>query len=325
MTSITALDPEQSANHPAETLQLPFWPESRRGGPNALLRSALFAGIKSEQRVVLGFDVGGSKEPRGVEIASQEGIKIRYAGTQLNQYDADVFFEAIHRARKDPFGAECSFRGADFLKAIGRTRNNLNYEDLEESFRRLRRGEIEAEWQINGRHYIFTGSLISHYVRETTSKLYKVSFAPQIGTLFSAASWTQLEWEQRKALKGKPLGLWLHSYWSTHADPFPLSVAFIQEKSGSQTAQKKHFKADLKRALRALDEKLGWKFTWKGDLVALAKPPSASQAKYIQRKKEKSLPAKSRVNRSVVAGARRKPTDDLTKISDFLPGILPSS
>jgi hypothetical protein len=36
------------------TEQLPSWPEPVRGGPNALLRSALFAGIHSKKRRELG-------------------------------------------------------------------------------------------------------------------------------------------------------------------------------------------------------------------------------------------------------------------------------
>ncbi len=307
-------------SHAAHPDQLPIWPEPRRGGPNALLRSALFAGILSRQRVVLGISTGTEKEPEGEEIAAQDGIKLKYAGTQLNQYDADVFFEAVHRARKEPLGTECTFSGADFLKAIGRTRNDLNYEDLDQSLKRLRRGELETEWDINGRHYIFTGSLISHYVRETTTKLYRVSFAREIRTLFATASWTQLEWEQRKALKGKPLAQWLHSYASTHAVPFPVSVAFLHDKSGSPTKKLKHFKVDLKRALDALQAILGWKSTWDKDLVTIIRPPSSSQARYIQKASDRA----ARTKKERVNTHRRKHHNELTAISDILPGILGS-
>src|SRR4051794_40314994 len=81
-------------------VQLPMWPEPVRGGPNAILRSALFAGIHSKKRQVLGTSSGPDREPEGVPVAAQDGIKITFAGRQLNQYDADVFFEALHRARK---------------------------------------------------------------------------------------------------------------------------------------------------------------------------------------------------------------------------------
>jgi hypothetical protein len=184
----------RSSAHMVQGLQrqLPIWPDSVRGGPNAILRSALFAGIQSKKRQVLGTQLRPDKKPEGVAIASQDGIKITFAGTQFNQYDADVFFETLHRARRAPLETACEFKGAEFLKAIGRSCNNLSYEDLEESLDRLRRGSVDLEWNINARHYRFSGSLIAYYIRETTTKRYKVTFAKEILTLFAPASWTQL-------------------------------------------------------------------------------------------------------------------------------------
>ena len=43
-------EPPQSA----KIIQLPLWPEPVRGAPNAILRSALFAGIHSKKRQILG-------------------------------------------------------------------------------------------------------------------------------------------------------------------------------------------------------------------------------------------------------------------------------
>jgi hypothetical protein len=264
--------------------QLPIWPETVRGGPNAILRSALFAGIQSKKRQTLGTQSRPDKKPEGVAIASQDGISITFAGTQFNQYDADVFFETLHRARRQSLDTACQFQGAEFLKAIGRSCNNLSYEDLEESLDRLRRGSIDLEWEVNGRRYKFSGSLIAYYLRETTTKTYKVTFAKEILTLFAPASWTQLEWDERQAIKGKPLAQWLHSYYSTHAAPFPVSVAFLHEKSGSPTKLLKHFKTELRNALETLEMTLNWTVKWDRHLVTVARTPSASQNRHILKK-----------------------------------------
>ena len=138
--------------------QLPIWPDAVRGGPNVLLRSAFFAGIQSRQRRTLGHQTS-------VVIAAQDGVSIKYAGTQLNQYDADVFFEMLHRARREQLGAVAIFSGASFLEAIGRSRNNLNYEDLDNSLRRLKRGTLDVSWRVGNRPYVFVGSLIDTYTR----------------------------------------------------------------------------------------------------------------------------------------------------------------
>ena len=63
-------------NHPSSLLatQLPMWPEPVRGGPNVLLRSALFAGIASKKRKILGTQTRPEKKPEGVIIAAQDGI-----------------------------------------------------------------------------------------------------------------------------------------------------------------------------------------------------------------------------------------------------------
>jgi hypothetical protein len=273
-----------SANSNLGHKQLPIWPETVRGGPNAILRSALFAGIQSKKRQTLGTQSRPDKKPEGVAIASQDGIQITFAGTQFNQYDADVFFETLHRARRQSLETACQFKGADFLKSIGRSCNNLSYEDLEESLDRLRRGSIDLEWEVSGRRYKFSGSLIAYYLRETTTKQYKVTFAKEILTLFAPASWTQLEWDERQAIKGKPLAQWLHSYYSTHAAPFPVSVGFLHEKSGSPTKLLKHFKTELKNALETLETTLSWTVTWDRHLVIVSRTPSAAQNRHIAKK-----------------------------------------
>jgi TrfA protein len=297
---------------PAKVYQLPLWPDPVRGGPNALLRSALFAGIHSKRRQRLGTQTTPEKEPEGVTIASQDGIKIKYAGTQLNQYDADVFFEALHRARLHPLATQCFFRGYDFLKAIGRQNGKREYEDLHDSLTRLRNGHVVIEWEIKGRELDFNGGLIDHYVRDKTNKLYKVTFAKEIKTLFATACWTQLEWDERMALKGHPQAQWMHSYFSSHAAPFPVSVAFLHQKSGSRRALLKDYRTDLKSALATLQKVLGWKISWEKDLITVTRRPSSSQAKFLL--------AKAR-SKKILANTATK---EILPASEFTPGLLKS-
>jgi hypothetical protein len=304
---------EPPAPAPGKIYQLPLWPEPVRGGPNALLRSALFAGIHSKKRQRLGTLTTPDKEPEGVIIASQDGINIKYAGTQLNQYDADVFFEALHRARHHPLETECFFRGYDFLKAIGRQNGKREYEDLHDSLKRLRNGHVVIEWQVNGRELDFNGGLISYYERDKTNKLYKISFAKRIKTLFGQACWTQLEWDERQALKGHPQAQWMHSYFSSHAEPFPVSVAFLHEKSGSPRTLLKDYRTDLKSTLATLERVLGWKISWNKDLITITRSPSASQARYIIKTDAKK--------RRLLA---KNPHKEPTTTTDLMPGFLKS-
>jgi hypothetical protein len=276
--------------------QLPIWPDAVRGGPNVLLRSAFFAGIQSSKRKTLGEQRSPDTEPEGVVIAAQDGQSIKYAGTQLNQYDADVFFEVLHRSRRHPLGNEATFSGANFLNSIGRSRNNLNYDDLDNSLRRLKRGTVDVSWNINGHRYVFTGSLIDSYTREIDSKIYRISLSPQIKQLFAPASWSVIEWDERMMLKGKPLAQWLHSYFTTHARPYPVSVAFLKDKTGSPTKLLKHFRVELRNALNTIQATIGWTFEIQDDLVKVTRPPTDSQARYLSR-----------------ADTRRKAIEDMKK------------
>jgi hypothetical protein len=314
-----ALEPEPDKKPPrAVVIQLPFWPEPVRGAPNTLLRSAFFAAIHSKSRKKLGIlPASPEEEPVGITIAAQNGDTIKYAGTQLNQYDGDVFFESLHRARRHPVGTECFFRGYDFLKAIGRLDGKREYQDLDQSFRRLRNGAVDIEWQVNGHHYVFSGSLISSYTREKKTKLYKITFAKEICALFAPASWTQLEWKERMTLKGRPLAQWLHSYFSSHAKPFPVSVAFLHTKTGSTRPLLKRFKEDLKRALAVLEEKLGWIATWNGDLLTIERPPSGSQSRHLIRHAKAAKAANKRL-RSTQQNPLPLP---LLPLRDLLPAI----
>ena len=310
-----------------EMVQLPIWPEPVRGGPNALLRSALFAGIASKKRKVLGTQPRVDEEPEGVEIIAQAGVRIKYAGTQLNQYDADVFFEALHLARRDPLGTECLFTGNSFLKSIGRAAGKLNYQDLDNSLRRLNRGTVDVEWKAGGRPYVFTGHLVSNFTRETDSKLYKVTFDKEIRTLFAPASWTQLEWAERMALRGGPLAQWLHSYFSTHAVALPVSVEYLHKLSGSSRTVLKGFGTDLRAAMDTIHETIGWEFAWAGDVVTVTRTPSGAQIRHLSRKsaaanRKRIEAAKNKGALDPVKAALQRRDEGLTQFGDILSGLL---
>ena len=53
-----------------QPLQLPLWPEPKRGTPNSFIRSALFAAIQSKDRVFL----------KEATLASQKGIAVKFTG-----------------------------------------------------------------------------------------------------------------------------------------------------------------------------------------------------------------------------------------------------
>ena len=92
-----------------EVIQLPLWPEAKRGTPNSFIRSALFSAIQSKDRQFL----------KEVTLASQDGITVKYTGQQLNQEDLTLWETLVHLAKDHPLGNVCTFTAHSILKTLG--------------------------------------------------------------------------------------------------------------------------------------------------------------------------------------------------------------
>ena len=254
----------------AEIVQLPLWPEPARGTPNSFLRSALFAAIQGKTRRALKSEL----------LGAQKGYSVKFTGWQLDQSDLDVWEHAVHLSRRHPLGNECTFKANAFLNAIGRSNGKKDYVWLHESITRL----VACAVEIRCGSKVFVGSLLHTCVRDEETGLYKLKLDNDTIKLYGAADWTNLEWQQREALKGKPLALWLHGYYASPAEAYPVKVETLMELSGSTNKEKRDFKRKLKAAFSDLEAIAGIKATFDGDLVAVEKKPSLAQAKHLSTK-----------------------------------------
>ena len=198
----------------AKVIQLPLWPETKRGAPNAVLRGALFAAIHKDRRYM-------DREL----IAAQDGITIRYTGKQLDQSDLDVWEQVLHLARTQALGTECHFTAHGFLKALGRQTGKSGHEWLQTALERLTGAVVLIS---DGRRTYF-GTLIEGGARDEDTGRYVVDINPKLAKFYGRSQWTQLDWEQRQQLRGKPLALWLHGFYASHAAPYPLTVAYLHK------------------------------------------------------------------------------------------------
>ena len=96
---------EAQQRGPAKVIQLPLWPDAKRGAPNAVLRGALFAAVHKDRRYM-------DREL----LAAQDGITVRFTGKQLNQADLDVWEQVLHLARTQALGTKCYFTAHGFSK-----------------------------------------------------------------------------------------------------------------------------------------------------------------------------------------------------------------
>ena len=219
-------------------IQLPLWREEKRGAPNSFLRSALFAAIQSKDRA----------DMKRAKLFSQQGITIIYSGQQLNQEDMTVWLSLVDLAKEHPLGTECNFTAHSILKYMGAGVGGKDHERLSATIDRMTGCLIKVE----GERYIFGGSLIDSFVIDKETKQYKVKLNRHLIKLFGENDWTAIDWEERKQLKGKPLALKLHDYYSSHENPKPVTIEFLSSITGSKNSQLKDVRRKVKVALEEL-------------------------------------------------------------------------
>jgi hypothetical protein len=256
---------------PAAVIQLPLWQENTKGTPNSFLRSALFAAIQGKERQAFKREL----------LASQKGITIRFTGWQLDQSDLDVWEQTAELAQSHLLGNECHFRINAFLRSIGRNTGKSDHEWLKGSFARF----MSAGVEITQGKCTYGGSLLEFW-RDEDTEAYRIRLNPEILKLYTAG-WTAVDWNTRQKLRRKPLALWLHGYYSSHAKPLPVKVDTLRSLSGSKAKKLYHFRAALRQALDEL-KVTGAIVSWQinaADLVTVHRGDAitASQRRHLTR------------------------------------------
>jgi TrfA protein len=273
---VNSLAAEQSPTL-SEDIKIPLCPDLQRASPNVFLRSAIFSAIQGKNRRAMKNEL----------VAAQGGYEIRITVVEtLDQFDFDVWLQAVHLARCSPLGTVCTFTGNSFLRAIGRSNGKSDYTSLKKSLIRLRSAVLEIKGPDSS---WITLNLIQEAGGINSRDVFMLSFNSLLIKLFAPDSWTALQWEQRLLLKRKSLALWLHGYFASHAAPFPIKISTLMEMCGSETKEKKHFKAALKRALVELEKVTSINSYFDGDLVIVKKIPSKSQGRYLLKNEIKKI------------------------------------
>jgi hypothetical protein len=239
-----AKQPAPQASPPAkasaQAIQLPFWPEDKRGTPNCFLRSALFSAIYGNAE---------RKYLKNALLAVQGDVSINYTGEQLSQSDLDVVMAALHLARLHPLGHVCQFRGYAFLKILGRSDSKPNYLWLNATFDRL----IACLVRIRLRQQVFTGSILSSCTRDEANDIYKLVFDPDFVKLFGRSDWTAVDWNTRQRLTRSPLAQWIYDYAVSHVGTV-VKLETLQRLSGREGDAPKVFSQAFQRAKTMLEK-----------------------------------------------------------------------
>ncbi|HBN8047068.1 TPA: plasmid replication initiator TrfA [Pseudomonas aeruginosa] len=257
-------------------LQLPFWPEATRGVPSGFLRSALFAGIQSKDRRFLKDEV----------IEAVGGVEIRFRGEQLDQTDLDVWEAVLHLARINQLSTKdrLRFNAHGMLKMLDRSTGGDQHDWLKTTLLRLTGAILDIK--VGTQAYF--GPMLEGGTRDEATDEYEIWVNPKIRALYEAG-WTQINNDQRNALRRKPLAQWLHGWYSSHAAPYPISVETFYKLSGSTNKQMAGYKRLLMQAhddLVAIGVLTSWEI--KNRLVAVSKPQTPSQKRFLERKSQRA-------------------------------------
>lgn len=269
--SASAAEPVQQL---AQVIRLPLWGEAMRGVPNGLLRSALFGAIAKGKRRFM----------KDEQIAAVEGVEISYTGERLDQGDLDVWESVLHLARSQSLGDECRVTSYALLKLMGKTDSGKNRATLRTRIIRLRANAVTIK---QGR-YSYIGGLVDEAYKDEETQVWVIVLNPKLHALYAADQFTQVDWSVRQALDGKPLAQWLHSFYASHAKPYPMRIETLLQLSGSENSELRSSRQKLRKALDAVIdacEALGQPFSYavQGDLVHVEQAPSASQQKHLAR------------------------------------------
>ena len=226
------------ARESAKVYQFPLWGDPQRGVPNEFARSALFAARKGT----------GKEYLERVPIFSQEGFTVTYSGPRLTQDHLDVFEGIMHLAREMPEGNAVQFTAHSLLKLIGRGTGKSDHDRLLRTLVHLTATAVEIK---GADSRLYWGSLLPDGAAELENGYYTVVINRQLIKLFERG-FTVIEWQQRKALARRPLAQALHVWLCSHEKPYPVTVQYLHDITGSQTKALKHFRASLRAALDVL-------------------------------------------------------------------------
>lgn len=266
-----AIARQKNANSDQAILQvlLPLWDDDRRGVPNPIVRSGLFTVRNTKQRALL-----------NETVASLSTYDVVYKGEELRQDDLSVWMALMTMARKQPIDMPIYFSGYELIKDLGWRMHSESYTRAKACIDRLKFTSLKIA--TSDLKAMYAGSLIRDFayaeLDEKGNAKWMVRLESKVAQMFLNETTTFLEWEQRKEIGPRAsLTLWLHAYFSSHRDPFPITVAKIHELCKSEQLSMANFKIRVRQSLETLaSPKVAFLagYSIHGDMVKVAKADS---------------------------------------------------
>jgi hypothetical protein len=155
---------------------------------------------------------GRRKYLNNVALKGPSGAEISFTGIELDMGDQDVALHCYRLARGAGPNSEVKISRYAFLKSIGRTTGNRDYEWLKDSFSRITKGHID----IKTKYFEASYPLIGPLLYDKKEGVYYFSIPKQTMELFKGG-FAYINMDRRLMLKGQSgLAKWIQSYAATH-------------------------------------------------------------------------------------------------------------
>ena len=263
---------EETPKQQARVIQLDFWGDDKRGGPNSLFRSALFPALNKQTRRFLKHE----------HLFSVRGLEVIFTGEQFDQSDLDVYLEILNLARKYPLGTPVRFSAHSILKALGRPTGGSHHKWLHSVLTRLCGGVVDMT-DHNKRYF---GQLLHGGIRDEVTDQYEVDLNPKLAILFGVGMWSKIDLEQRQALGCNPTAKALHAYYSTHAAPHGHDIKTLADIAGLKDKNPRKLKMKIVAAHDRLTSPEGLLSSYEivDDTIRIKKNHSKSQMHHLVKK-----------------------------------------
>jgi TrfA protein len=249
-------------SRPLTRVQIPLWSEEHRPVLHDLVRSALFTCGQKDARMDL----------KAKPIYALEHIRITYTGEELRQRDYDVYLQILHLSRGttvDNRQEWVEFDARALIKLLGWTQNSRSLLELRETIRRLTACALEVTRARSKTSVpvVYGGPLLLKYAGAQEGSFdevtfWKVQINIEVAAQLKPGDYTRIDWQIRAQLS--PLEKWLHAFYSTNQNPYPMKVETIHKLCGSRMAEIKFFRRAIKAALNRLAE-VGFLASWQID------------------------------------------------------------
>lgn len=256
--------------------------------PRAAMQGALFSSLVFRGRTVRPVYT----EPELVAAWGDTRV-MQTGGEQLDQGDADVYFELVRRAMEQE--ELClNIKSDEFLSAINRDRGSESRNWLESSMERLKNACFEfaiTELPVKAKLLVS----VERNIDSKTAADFVVVLSDSMSQVFEAGK-TIIKTKERFALGNDSLAKALHSFFSSHAKQFEskIGVDKLMVVTGRQAMRKDRFCAALNESIAVLQKSTGWIITFNGAILKVKQCASATVSKAESKAKAKvSTPPKA--------------------------------